>query len=108
EKVAGKNLETFFRQWLHTPVNPKLEIAWKYSPAEKKVIITVDQLQQSVPFVFPLEIDLIADNKKTETRTLQITKQSETFHIPVSNNLKSIFPDPNTSLLFEARVIKMN
>ncbi|MGB5027360.1 MAG: M1 family aminopeptidase [Chitinophagaceae bacterium] len=108
EKVAGKNLETFFRQWLHTPVNPKLEIAWKYSPAEKKIIITVDQLQQSVPFVFPLEIDLIADNKKTETRTLQITKQSETFHIPVSNNLKSIFPDPNTSLLFEARVIKIN
>jgi len=108
EKVSGKNLETFFRQWLLTPVNPKLEIAWKYSPAEKKVIITVDQLQQSVPFVFPLEIDLIADNKKTETRTLQITKQSETFHIPVSNNLKSIFPDPNTSLLFEARVIKTN
>ena len=108
EKVSGKNLETFFRQWLHTPVNPKLEIAWKYSPAEKKLIITVDQLQQSIPFAFPLEIDLISDNKKTETSTLFISKQSETFHIPVSNNLKSIFPDPNTSLLFEARVIKTN
>ena len=73
EKVSGKNLETFFRQWLHTPVNPKLEIAWKYSPAEKKVIITVDQLQQSAPFSFPFEVAFVYDNKKTETSTLPVS-----------------------------------
>ena len=37
EKVSGKNLSTFFQQWLYTPGIPKLDISWKYLTKEKKL-----------------------------------------------------------------------
>jgi aminopeptidase N len=104
EKISGKELKQFFWQWLNLPVNPRLEISCKYIPEQKKVSIKIEQLQQYGPFHFPLEILLTDKNNKTQLKKLQVTRQSETFIFPYTENLKSIFPDPYTSLLFEARI----
>ncbi len=53
ENVSGKNLEQFFKQWLFTGENPKLEITWKYVEKGKQLNVTVKQLQKTV-FQFPL------------------------------------------------------
>lgn len=103
ETVSGKNLEQFFKQWLYTPTNPKLDIKWKYDADKKKVFVTVSQLQ-SLPFSFPLEIALGSGHSKPQILTLAISKQTETFSFPAATASLSIYPDPNTSLLFEGKV----
>lgn len=107
ETVSGKNLEKFFRQWLYTPVNPELKISWKYIDKEKKVLITVDQLQQSAPFEFPLEITIGSLSAKPQVRQLSISKKSETFSFPAGTNKITITADPFTSLLFEGKITEL-
>jgi aminopeptidase N len=103
EKVSGKNLETFFTQWLYTAANPKLEVQWKYNEKDKTILLTVKQLQNSL-FEFPLEIQIQTASGKSQVETLSITKQSQQFNIPVKEKIVQIYLDPKTSLLFEGFV----
>lgn len=105
EKISGKNLEQFFRQWLHTGENPKLDIEWKYDKKVKTLLVTVKQLQQNI-FSFPLEIGYPNSGtaiRKPEIKKLLISKRIETFSIPVKaeSYLFQTGIDPYTSLLFE-------
>jgi aminopeptidase N len=100
EKVSGKNLSTFFQQWLYTPGLPKLEVNWRYLPAEKKVSVSVKQLQKTL-FSFPLEIQL---TNSAGTKAINISKQEETFFIPVKEKPAKLILDPNTILLFAGTV----
>ena len=107
ENVSGKSLDKFFRQWLYTPVNPELKITWKYLAKEKKVAITVEQLQQSVLFELPLEISIAFSHLKPSVQKIYITKKIETFSFPAVNNKITIRADPFTSLLFEGTITQL-
>ena len=98
EKVSGKDLSTFFQQWLYTPGIPKLGVSWSYLANEKKISITIKQLQKN-PFSFPLELQL-----KNKTKTINVSKQEETFVIPVQEKPAQLVLDPKLSLLFMATV----
>lgn len=101
---SGKKLDTFFEQWLHRPVNPKLDISWKYSPGFKNIEVTVTQLQDGAPFVFPLELELNLGKARPKYQTIYISKKMETFTLKQGAGLLFIKADPNTSLLMEAAV----
>jgi aminopeptidase N len=104
ENVSRKNLEQFFKQWLYTDENPKLQIAWKYIEKGQQLSVTVKQLQKTV-FNFPLQvaIGISGGTSKPQIKDLRITKQAETFLIPVGRKayLLSTGIDPFTSLLCE-------
>lgn len=102
EMVSGKKLDKFITQWLYTPENPKLSINWKYEEKTKKVLVTITQLQNQL-FELPLEIEI---NNKIEK--VNISRQTETFTIPVSGRPRMLIPDPAVSLLFEANVVAEN
>ena len=110
EKNSGKDLEQFFKQWLYTPANPELNITWKYLAAEKRISITVEQVQSSEPFVFPLEIEMKMPagigltGKKNQSQQLIISKKMETFTYSVKAKPVIFLPDPSTSLLFSVNV----
>ena len=106
ETNSGKKLDNFFQQWLHRPVNPQLEIKWKYLPGNQKIELTVSQLQDSAPFELPLELSLDMGKARPKFEKLYITKKTETFTLNTGNGLVTINPDPNTSLLFEAKVMR--
>ncbi|HEX4875252.1 MAG TPA: M1 family metallopeptidase, partial [Chitinophagaceae bacterium] len=106
EKNSGKNLERFFQQWLHTAINPQLEISWKYMPGNQKVEITISQLQASAPFEFPLELSINLGKGRPKAEKLYISKKKETFVLNTGQVVTGILPDPNTSLLFEAKLIR--
>lgn len=107
ETVSGKNLSTFFNQWLHTPVNPHLKITWSYDAAGKKIDITVEQLQKGKIFEMPLEMAIYAGGGKKFFQTVAIIKKTETFSIPSATKPVSIFADPNVSLLFEGYAVEV-
>lgn len=106
ETNSGKKLDNFFQQWLHRPVNPQLEIKWKYLPGNQKIELTVNQLQDSAPFELPLELSLDMGKARPKVEKLYISKKSETFILNTGSGLISIKPDPNTSLLSEIKVIR--
>jgi aminopeptidase N len=103
EKVSGKNLSTFFKQWLYGPGIPKLDVQWNYLAKEKKVSLTVKQQQENV-FSFPLEILLKGESGSGQPAGVKISKPEETFTIQVKEKIASVILDPNVSLLFEGNV----
>lgn len=105
EKVSGKDLSVFFQQWLYTPGVPKLEVSWNYISKEKKISVTVRQLQK-LPFAFPLEIELKNVTGDDPIKTINISKQEETFLLSVTRKPAGLILDPKTSLLFTGAVIE--
>ncbi len=99
EKVSGKDLSVFFQQWLYTPGIPGLEVKWNYSIKEKKLLVTVKQLQNPV-FEFPLEIGIRLAAGKTIFETMRLSQQTQTFSFSLKEKPQKILLDPNTSLLF--------
>ena len=106
EIVSGKNLDIFFSQWLNTPENPSLKIKWKYMAKEKKIAITVDQLQHTL-FQFPLDLLIGTGGKNAGGETIAVSKRSETFLIPVKAAITKVEMDYKTSLLFEGSVSEL-
>ena len=104
EEVAHKDLKPFFKQWLFTPGIPQLNIQWQYNEKNKKLSVTIDQTQKQEAFQFPLQIQLQASSGKSTIQTLNISKRTERFIIPVTEPVTSILIDPNTSLLFDGKI----
>lgn len=105
EAISGKDLKQFFKQWLFTGENPKLDIRWKYLDKTKQLSVTVKQLQSTL-FNIPLQIVIALDTKglpKPDVKKLTITKKEETFLIPIARKayLTPSGIDPFTSLLCE-------
>jgi aminopeptidase N len=108
EEVTHKDLKQFFRQWLYTPGVPQLNIRWHYNEKNKSLSITIIQQQKQDAFQLPLEIKLQFLNGTAQNETFNLTKQIESFSIPVKDVVLNIFPDPNTSLLFDGKIERVN
>jgi aminopeptidase N len=108
EEVTHQELKQFFKQWLYTPGVPQLNIRWQYNKKDKKVSVTVIQQQKQGAFEFPLQIQIQFSNGNSQTETLNITKEIESFGIPVNSDVANIYPDPNTLLLFDGKIEKVN
>jgi aminopeptidase N len=104
EKISGKSLAIFFRQWLYMPGLPNLKISWKYRSKEKQVSIKVDQVQTGL-FQFPLDISVI--NTKSKIEKLIVSKRSETFIFPLKEKPLKLLADPFTSLLFDGTIVQL-
>jgi aminopeptidase N len=102
EEITRTDLKVFFRQWLNTPGQPSLNISWKYIPADKKVIIKIDQVQKTL-FDFPLELG-IKEEGKIIIRKYEIKDSSARIEFTADKKPIDIIPDPNVNLLFEAGI----
>jgi len=107
EKVSGKKLDVFFKQWLFTPEIPNLDIRWKYISAGNKVSITIKQLQSSL-FTFPLDVLISGQKNQSYTKTLQVSKRDEEFILSVNQIPSAVKFDPSVSLLYESTVTKIS
>jgi aminopeptidase N len=100
EKVSGKNMDGFFRQWLYTAGQPRLAMQWKYDSKNKRILITTRQLQPDL-FEFPIDIQVKFTSSKMLFQTLSVSKQQQQFIIKVKEKPLQLVWDPHTSLLFE-------
>ena len=103
ENVSGKNLESFFSQWLYTAAHPTLNVEWKYDNVKKLLNLTVVQKQQSI-FEFPLEIDMGGGEKDIIRKRFEIKGKQTSFSIPMNNKPIRIIIDPDVQLLYEGSV----
>jgi len=104
EEISGTNLSKFFKQWLYTAGQPKLEVIHKYEASKKLLTITITQLQET-NFEFPLQIQI---NGNAEdgilTKSLPVKDKQTVFSIPLMEKPLKIVIDPNVRLLHEGTV----
>ncbi|MFH5834103.1 M1 family aminopeptidase [Halalkalibaculum sp. DA384] len=108
EEASGKDLDTFFNQWLYQGGNPALDGSWSYDPNQKNVEIQLSQVQaKQFQFEIPIEIgiygddEILPDVKKyvMDQRTMKLT-------IPVEKEPEEVVIDPGTKLLAKWTFIK--
>lgn len=98
EKVSGKDLAVFFKQWLYMPGLPLLDIKWG-NMAEGSVLVRVKQLQKN-GFQFPLELALQTVTGKVYIEKLNIHNADQSFTLKVKEKIVNVVIDPHTALLF--------
>lgn len=111
EEVSGKNLDTFFKQWVYAVGHPKLEIEPVFDSKNKKLNLTISQTQQGVKipeaFIFPMEIFFQTENGE-RIESVLIDKKTQTFSFKLTEKPLEIILDKNTKMpLFEAKINKI-
>jgi aminopeptidase N len=111
EEVSGKNLDTFFKQWVYGIGHPKLEIEPVYNSQTKTLNLTISQTQKGerVPevFNFPMEIFIKTESGERIERVL-IDNKTQTFSFNSDEKPLDIILDKNTKMpLFEAKINKI-
>lgn len=104
EQVSGKDLTTFFQQWLYQAGYPNLAVQWKYDSATKNLKLHVEQLQTQAQFNFPLDIAVQTRDGRMESHTVKIDNRLHDFNIPLQFEPKILSLDPMVKLLFEAKI----
>ncbi len=107
ETVSGKDLNTFFKQWLYTPGQPDLDVNWKYDQSKKSFSITVIQKQNKL-FEFPLEIEILGGpDDGTITKSIQVKDKQTTFTLPLAAKPQRVRVDPQVKLLFDGKLTEL-
>ncbi|MBC3872006.1 M1 family metallopeptidase [Undibacterium flavidum] len=104
EQVSGKDLSTFFQQWLYQAGYPSLHVQWKYDAPTKTLKLHVEQMQTQARFDFPLDIAVQTRDGKMELHTVRVNNKLHDFSIPLQGETKAISLDPLVKLLFEAKI----
>ena len=101
EKSAGRDLKTFFNQWLYQGGNIVLTGSWKYNREKKQVIVSLMQTQAiKFSFDFPLEVGLLrAGEQQPVVSTHQFNARSVKIILPAETKPAKVMLDPRTVLL---------
>lgn len=100
ESVYGRELDSFFYQWLWQPGHPKLKVDWKQK-SNNKLVLRISQIQKKYLFTFPFEIEIQYKNGKKMMKTIHVDDWKTTVSFPGEDRIKTIELDPNVKLLFE-------
>ncbi len=100
EAVSGKDLKTFFEQWIYRAGHPQLAVTWTYNGTGKQVRLVVEQKQEKL-FDFPLEISLGAGS----AQKIRIAARRQEFLFPSPEKPEKIVLDPSILLLFDGAVM---
>lgn len=103
EKVSGKDLTSFFNQWLFVDGHPQLSTSLTFDHRNGKVKLTIRQNQAHL-FRFPLEILLKFPEGKTELVTVQVAGETTQVAVDAKARPLEMMLDPGGWLLFEAEV----
>jgi len=101
EKNSGLDLDQFFDQWIMQAGQPELTVQWTYKKGKIEANIAQKQVEN---FQFELEIDIVYADGFKERRTVSISEKEMTWTPQVNSKPTKIILDPDSWLLFEAKV----
>lgn len=105
EQASGKNLSTFFNQWLNRPGQPLLTFQWAYNAKTQTIEGSVEQVQAGEPFKTPLEIGIYDHSMNLiKVETVQLSEKKSTFSFKTDKKPLKLILDPATNLLFEEKL----
>ena len=119
EKATSRNVDQFFHQWIYRAGAPEFDIHYTYDAAAHAVNLKVEQTQKVEGLVglfdLPVQVE-IATASGNKTFPIHVSKQNETFSLPVDGPpfmvlfdkgdkiLKSVnFPKDPVELMYQLR-----
>lgn len=105
EEASGKDLKSFFQQWLYTNDMPHVNVNWKQGKGN--VVITVEQTGNKV-MDFHLPLGQKYPDHGIKDFWLHVSKPEQTFTVAVSENLLDVVLDPLQHLLFDGKISRIN
>ena len=106
EKVSGKDLKLFFKQWLYQPINPTINASWTYNASTKKLQIRLNQAQQFL-YNVPVEIGYYKKGTNTPTiLTMNLKDKDQAFSFPLATAPEKLELDPRALLLNDGKMSK--
>ncbi len=84
EESSGKDLTSFFNEWIYGAGFPIFKVGYKFDDQQKKVYLTVSQIQKQLPAVglFNVKIPVeITAGKYLIKQNINVSKKKETFLI---------------------------
>lgn len=85
EEVAGRNMDTFFAQWITGGGHPKFKVSYHYYADRKLLDLNIAQVQPVVEGqgLFDLPVGVrVATSARTWTERLRVNQASQSFLIP--------------------------
>ena len=106
EKVSGKDLKLFFKQWLYQPINPTINANWTYNASTKKLQIRLNQAQQFL-YNVPVEIGYYKKGSTTPTiLTMHLKDKDQVFSFSLAADPEKLELDPRNILLNDGKMSK--
>jgi aminopeptidase N len=107
EKAAKADYGWFFRQWLHQPGYPQLDVAWRYDAGAGKVDVGITQRQKSEWGLFRLPRVTLEFHSGTGARVrrdVAVTGRTTNVQIEMSFPPTEVVVDPEGKLLVRTTV----
>ena len=106
EKVSGKDLKLFFKQWLYQPINPTINASWKYDASTKKLNLQLHQAQKFL-YNIPVEIGYYKKGATTPTiLTMNLKDKDQVFSFSLAAVPEKLELDPRAVLLNDGNLSK--
>ena len=111
EEATGQNLYWFFDQWVYKAGHPVFDVSYRWSEADKNILLTVKQTQKmdSLTGVFrtPVEVEITSPAGRSR-QTVTILGRDTTFTIPSASKPQLVAFDPDGWILKELKFTKSN
>jgi aminopeptidase N len=102
ERASGRDLGTFFEQWLTRGGLVRLDGIWRYRPDTKTVVVRLAQRDKARLFSMPLQVAVYAEGSATPAiTTVQIDGPTHEFEIASPRPVRVVL-DPRQQVLMEA------
>ena len=99
ETASGRDLTTFFQQWIYEEYFPVYRMSWIPGPGAGEITVTIDQTQENGGlFEMPVPLRIVTDVSTTDLK-VENNQLSQQFVIPVDGTVSSVALDPDRWIL---------
>jgi len=102
EQASGRELQSFFDQWVYSPGHPVLRITHAYDDAGDQLVVTIEQVQAAQWPVFRFDSELLIGNGADGVRfPVNVGERMTTVRVPLSRAPDRVTLDPDGWLLYQ-------
>ena len=109
ERASDRRLGWFFAQWLHQPGYPRLDVAWRYDAASRRVALDVAQTQPAAWGLFEvpaLTLDFVSESGARVRRTVALATARQSVTLDLAASPAGVRVDPDGAWLLTAQVTR--
>lgn len=98
EAASGRDLGTFFVQWVEGIGHPDVASSWSYDATAKRVVLTLEQTTPDVDhgtsvFEFEVDVEIVTDQSATVQR-VRVDRRRAVFELPCDGEPAWVRVDP--------------